>query len=359
MASSHGDWCLIESDPGVFTELIRGFGCTGVQMEELWSLDEHTLELLRPVHGLIFLFKWRPGEETDGAIVRDSRLDNIFFAKQVINNACATQAILSILLNAKHPDLRLGETLSSFKEFTSQFDPSLKGLSLSNSDSIKHVHNSFARQSMFEFDNTSKEKDDDVFHFVAFVPIQGRLYELDGLKDGPIDHGSCTHEGWLKVCKPIIEKRMQKYSAEEIHFNLMAVVSDRKHLYLREIDRMNQHKQELLNKMEVLLSGAAGQAPDAMETDTEQKPSEIQNQLVNIESEIQRYTALVANEDDKMLRYKVENVRRRHNYLPFIMELLKLLGKRGELVPLVEKAKTMTSSIYEAKKRRKEDQNDK
>ena len=33
----------------------------------------------------------------------------------------------------------------------------------------------------------------------------------------------------------------------------------------------------------------------------------------------------------------MENVRRKHNYLPLIMELLKILAKRGELVPLVEK----------------------
>ena len=38
---------------------------------------------LSPVHGLIFLFKWKAGEKEDGSLVKDSRLDEIFFAKQV------------------------------------------------------------------------------------------------------------------------------------------------------------------------------------------------------------------------------------------------------------------------------------
>ena len=37
----------------------------------------------RPVHGVVFLFKWKADDETDGSIVKDSRLDKIFFAKQV------------------------------------------------------------------------------------------------------------------------------------------------------------------------------------------------------------------------------------------------------------------------------------
>ena len=106
-----------------------------------------------------------------------------------------------------------------------------RGLSLTNSDQIRKVHNSFSRQvlqivsaqinillcspcahrqQMFEFDKEFQKKDDDVFHFVAYVPIAGRLYELDGLKDGPIDLGKCDQDDWLKSVKPVLDKRIQR-----------------------------------------------------------------------------------------------------------------------------------------------------
>ncbi|XP_053324611.1 ubiquitin carboxyl-terminal hydrolase isozyme L5 isoform X2 [Spea bombifrons] len=314
MAGSAGEWCLMESDPGVFTELIKGFGCQGVQVEEIWSLEQEHFEDLQPVQGLIFLFKWQPGEEPAGSVVCDSRLDTIFFAKQVINNACATQAIISILLNTIHPDVCLGETLSEFKEFTQSFDAAMKGLALSNSEVIRQVHNSFARQQMFEFDAKSTSKEDDAFHFVSYVPVNGRLYELDGLRDGPIDLGVCNQDEWISSVRPVIEKRMQKYCEGEIRFNLMAIVSDRRKIYERKI-------MDLQNKLA---------EEDPMDTDHS-------SVLNSIQSEIAKYQLLIEEENQKMKRYKIENIRRKHNYLPFIMELLKTLAEHQQLIPLVEK----------------------
>jgi ubiquitin carboxyl-terminal hydrolase L5 len=39
--------------------------------------------LFRPCHGLIFLFKWQQTDTSNDNLVKDSRLDEIFFARQV------------------------------------------------------------------------------------------------------------------------------------------------------------------------------------------------------------------------------------------------------------------------------------
>jgi len=314
--SDAGNWCLIESDPGVFTELIHKFGVTGLQVEELWSLDKEQFADLKPVFGLVFLFKWTADEEPAGSVVQDSRLDKIFFAKQVINNACATQAILSVLMNIEDPAVVLGPTLQDFKEFCGSFDAGMKGLTLSNSDQIRTVHNSFARQTLFEFDSKKAEKDDDVFHFVSFVPINGRIYELDGLKAGPVDLGPAGDD-WTDNVRPIIEARMQKYQQGEIHFNLMAIIQDRTLRYNNQLKA---------------LSGMS-----------------IDSQM----AEVARIEMLLAEEENKRAKWKTENIRRRHNYLPLIMELLRSLASRGELLPIYNKAKEKTLELEQKKKEKK------
>ena len=329
------EWCTIESDPGVFTELVETMGVKGVQFEEVYSLEDQWATL-GAVHGLIFLFKWEQGlAASDERPTASGYEDHLFFAKQVITNACATQAILSILLNSGK--VELGSELGNFKEFTKEFDAETKGMAISNSDLVRTAHNSFAQPNPFgSEEKRMATKDDDLYHFIAYVPAGGKLYELDGLKPGPVCLGELGDAAdWLALVQPAIQARIERcaapratrraqffgaqfvgaqfawpdvsrprlarscrYSSAEIRFNLMAVVASR--------------AEELRKQLAALPAGDA--------------------QRGMLEAEI-------ASEEAKAARWKQENVRRRHNYVPFLVNLLKELAAAKKLKPLIDAAK--------------------
>eukprot|EP01117_Protostelium_nocturnum_P006904 TRINITY_DN2478_c0_g1_i1.p1 TRINITY_DN2478_c0_g1~~TRINITY_DN2478_c0_g1_i1.p1 ORF type:complete len:358 (+),score=144.12 TRINITY_DN2478_c0_g1_i1:45-1076(+) len=330
-SSNSTSWCTIESDPGVFTELISQIGVQDVQVEELYALDLDAMKQIEPIYGLVFLFKWRSGEKDDRNTVD---IPDLFFASQVINNACATQAILSILLNTT--DIKLGEELTQFKEFTKDFSADLRGQSISNSELIRTTHNSFARPEPFLMSGekaTDDEGSEDVYHFISYVPFGDSVFELDGLKKGPIHLGKVDkNQSWLEIVIPIIQQRIEKYSKSEIRFNLMAIIKNRVTVYNEQIDKLQKLKEQCEAKL------AGGEQVLEIDSSLPATPEELKAKKTSIEKEIANLKQKTEFEEEKFNNWKVENVRRKHNYIPFFVNLLKILADQGQLGPLVAAA---------------------
>lgn len=181
--------------------------------------------------GLIFLFEYLPeddeteDEEKPSGIwfanqVCAQRYHSVlssvlltFFQCQTTNNACATVALLNIVMNA--PGVRLGETLKEFKESTKDLSTALRGHRLGSNPHIRGIHNSLTRRmdhlnADLALENEASEaaskksktryiskggkraqtrkkrsESEYGFHFVAYVPADGYVWELDGLKTKP------------------------------------------------------------------------------------------------------------------------------------------------------------------------------
>jgi len=138
---------------------------------------------------------------------------------------------------------------------------------------------------------------------------------LDGLKKGPISHGECTTENWLEKVCPIIQKRIERYSNSEIRFNLLAIIKNKKTIFLHQLSELEEKKKK------------------SMMVD-EESP-----ELMAINKEIEIIKQKISTEEAKFAQWKIENIRRKHNYIPFIVNLIKVLAEKGELIPLIEKAR--------------------
>lgn len=82
--------------------------------------------------------------------------------------------------------------------------------------------------------------------------------------------------------------------------------------------------------------------------DTEEKEG-LESRIQAVSDQIENVVGLISGEEAKFANWRAENIRRKHNYIPFLFNLLKVLAEKDLLVPLVERAKEKQRQRQEKK----------
>ena len=95
--------------------------------------------------------------------------------------------------------------MNSLKQSVNRLEE--RGHELENSEEIPEKHESRAHEGQTATPDLQSDVD---FHFVAFVQKNGRLYELNGNKQGPVDHGNTSPSAFLSnaaaTCRSIMSQ---------------------------------------------------------------------------------------------------------------------------------------------------------
>lgn len=109
----------------------------------------------------------------------------------------------------------------------------------------------------------------EAFHFVSYVPIDGHLFELDGLKPYPIDHGPWReNEEWTDKFKRVIKDRLGMAKAEasnsDIRYNLMAVVPDKRLAIVQRLNLLKNDKSLVAEALQQMAKKSDSSDSDAL-----------------------------------------------------------------------------------------------
>ena len=221
-------WNPLESNPETLTDYAERLGQSPglFCFHDVLSFEDWAIEIIpKPVKAVLFLFPIKEGlhKADHGDLASDHShgdlaSSGLIFTRQKIGNACGTIALIHALANA--PDLPL-EAGSWISKFIVNPAASARAEYLESDTEIASLHESYERRGQSELTESSEEVDT---HFICFVQIEGKLYELAGRNSRPLLRGEGLDEGELlrRVVLFVQEEYVQK-DPEEMRFCLLAL----------------------------------------------------------------------------------------------------------------------------------------
>jgi len=229
MQFDQNEWLPVESNPEVINSFIQklGFDTTKYAFTDVLSTEDWAQAIVpQPCLAVIFLFPISTKqleyerEEADKLNREGQRVSkDVFFMRQFNDYTCGTIAAFHILANlAKcYPDLIAKDsTFAKFYETTKDSTPEERGKHFKRNQTVETAHKQAASEGQ-----TAPSADINT-HFIAFVEVDGHLYELDGRKGTPINHGECRGMEILPKACETINKFMAR-DPEEMRFTIMAL----------------------------------------------------------------------------------------------------------------------------------------
>eukprot|EP00753_Platysulcus_tardus_P010840 PLAT3102.1.p2 GENE.PLAT3102.1~~PLAT3102.1.p2 ORF type:complete len:266 (+),score=146.76 PLAT3102.1:42-839(+) len=222
-------WFPLESNPDVINRYIKklGFPTDVYAYAELFSTEDWALGMVpKPVKAVMLLFPIKEASEAykaeEAARIKEEGQvvsDDLYFIKQTVGNACGTIGLIHSVMNlAGEVELEEGKFFSSFHAATVDKTPDERADLLEENEEIEVAHEEGAAEGQ------SEAVMDVATHFIAFVHRDGCLYEMDGRKDFPINHGETTEETLLEDACRVIRGFMDR-DPGEVRFTLMALAA--------------------------------------------------------------------------------------------------------------------------------------
>jgi len=220
-------WVPIESDPDIMTQLIhlltKSEKKSLIDVPIIEGAEEMGLFLDHKVEAFIFLYTINEKTESNqvGELLTECP-SGLFHMKQVNKNACGTVALFHSTLNssAEHsPDSIMGQ----FETKARPQDYLTRGASFSETAQIKELHEKFATFGQSNLPS-GEELNNVSFHYVAIVPFQGHVYELDGRRPFPVKHREYKDHQFISAGLATIQDLIQR-DPDNLNFSVLAFCS--------------------------------------------------------------------------------------------------------------------------------------